>query len=729
MEATSLPLGHGKMASEHKPFWKRMWQGKDDREECVPQQAAPRPGVARRISRKVVPGLQRPGTFKRQQSELRDRLEPVKQDADERRALSVDRRRYVQSRGTSGSVVPPMPRRSAPEGLGSPESGHSVLGDKQLVSSIHVNEVLPGSDSLAPPARPFLDSRSASVDTYNGDVVPELDSRWILNLSMHFRDRSSREKFFVTFAETPSRWRRVTVSLDYRQAPPGSLEEDLQGIRFQRDKSSRIFESIRESLMDIQFYDTVTNLKLQTDKERLHVHVTEDVHEIIHYPPVSSVSHLECQRFPESALSFDAHLSGFVYRVKIDGKIFIKKEIPGPDTVEEFLYEINALHRLSGSQSVIEFGGVVLDNDKRLVKGLLISFAEQGALIEMIYEGKGQMPWKRRERWAKQIVQGLSEIHEAGYVQGDFTLSNIVVDANDDAKIIDINRRGCPMGWEPPELAALIKSDQRISMYIGVKSDIFQLGMVLWAIAMEEDEPEMQSKPLVVPSDHADVPAYYRELIANCLSDNPRDRSQASTLLASFPEICNEDAQPYIKVFKSPSNSMEKQYIDPATAVERDDIEFLCRSNSAQASGVVAQSQSNATHTYVDAPTDISGEQYFYPQRGRSTSPKPTNEVIQNSQSEAYELDTELADVDSPEIITVSPPSGGQHASVYGIRQLGETHTEGLRQTAAAPVQSDAHRDELRGIGGNAALQHAVDDPIRVSIDDDDDDFTTDMHL
>src|SRR5580700_9532758 len=86
----------------------------------------------------------------------------------------------------------------------------------------------------------------------------------------------------------------------------------------------------------------------------------------------------------------------------------------------------------------------------------------------------------------------------AGFVQGDFTLSNIVIDADDRAKIIDINRRGCPVGWEPPEVAALIDSKQRISMYIGVKSDIFQLGMVLWAIAMEQDEPEIQPRPLTL---------------------------------------------------------------------------------------------------------------------------------------------------------------------------------------------------------------------------------------
>lgn len=70
------------------------------------------------------------------------------------------------------------------------------------------------------------------------------------------------------------------------------------------------------------------------------------------------------------------------------------------------------LHRLSGSDSVIQFGGVITNNEGTHLKGLLISFAEKGALIDVIYDGKGKLSWPRRERWAKQIVQGLSEIHE-----------------------------------------------------------------------------------------------------------------------------------------------------------------------------------------------------------------------------------------------------------------------------------------------------------------------------
>lgn len=384
----------------------------------------------------------------------------------------------------------------------------------------------------------LVETQSISTeDAYDDEqILAELESKWILNLSMHFRDKSKREKFFVTYAETPTHWRRVTISLDYRNAPEGSLEEELQRTRFQRDKSARIYEAIRESLPDIQFYDTVTNLKLQTENERLHVHVVEDLSEIISYPPVKAIKHLNCRRVREDELVFDSHLSGFVYKVQVGGQVFIKKEIPGPDTVDEFLYEINALHQLSGSRSVIQFGGVVLDNKGEAVKGLLISFAQQGALIDVIYDGEGQIPWPRRERWARQIVQGLSEIHEAGFVQGDFTLSNIVIDADDNAKIIDINRRGCPVGWEPPEVAALIESNQRISMYIGVKSDLYQLGMVLYALATQQDEPE-NHRPLNLGAFPVDIPDYFFDLCHRCLDVNPRYRSQASALLTLFPPI------------------------------------------------------------------------------------------------------------------------------------------------------------------------------------------------
>lgn len=443
------------------------------------------------------------------------------------------------------------------------------------------------------PSRPV--SRTSSQSSFDEDeldqdaernrLYAELDTRWILNLSMHFRDKSDREKFFVTYAETPTKWRRVTVSCDYRNAEPGSLEMDLKELQSQRDKSFAIYESVRDSLPEIQFYETVTNLKLETSEGRLHVHVTEDVNETIPYPSRSMVRHIlddedvdaRPMELCEKDIAFDAHLSGFVYRVWHQDKVYIKKEIPGPDTIDEFLYEINALHSLQGSDNVIKLEAIILDDTRQVVKGLLIGYAERGAIVDILYDNKGHIPWTQRETWARQAVMGLRDIHEEGYVQGDFTLSNIVVDENNDAKIIDINRRGCPVGWEPPEIAQKIASNQRISMYIGEKSDLYQLGMTLWALAMDDDEPERHDPPLMTDVFPLEVPKWFHEIVRICLSPKPRDRLSAKELVYLFPTSNTSEIEPSKEVQMPPRahpvHRTEKQYIDPNHAVERDDIE------------------------------------------------------------------------------------------------------------------------------------------------------------
>ncbi|RWA05666.1 hypothetical protein EKO27_g9434 [Xylaria grammica] len=517
-------------------------------------------GMVRKVSRRVVPGLPRAKTFKRQQSENREKLEANLPTPAERRAVSVDRRMHLQRSASHSSQL--LPRASAPDffvdavelstnkfaGISQTTSApQSTVDEKHFLSlngleipsivgdDVHTDAQVP----TYPEAISLADAQSINNSQYDAIIHEELENKWILNLSMHFRDKSRREKFFVTYREKDSIWRRVTISLDYRNAPSDSLEKDLSGTKFQRDKSARIYEAIRESLQDIQFYDTVTNLKLQTADGRLHVHVVEDVNEIIQFPTVRMVQHMGCRRVRESELEFDSHMSGFVYKVRSDGHTLIKKEIPGPDTIDEFLYEVNALNSLRFSKSIIEFYGVVVDDDDQVVKGLLISYAEQGALIDVIYDsqehGDQELPWAVREKWARQIVQGLSDIHETGFVQGDFTLSNIVIDNFNNAKIIDINRRGCPVGWEPPEATSLIDSNQRISMYIGVKSDLYQLGMVLWALATLEDEPEAHRRPLRLKPE-LDVPSWYREIVETCLHENPRVRLQAAALLDKFPE-------------------------------------------------------------------------------------------------------------------------------------------------------------------------------------------------
>ncbi|TVY31645.1 putative serine/threonine-protein kinase [Lachnellula subtilissima] len=727
--------------------WRKLF-GKDDSASTTAppqplQEDTTRAGITRRLSRKVVPGLPRPGTFRRQQSELRDKLEPNTPNADERRTVSVDRRRNASFRNSS-VIVASNPRLSAPELLETTEKVETLLDNYKVppvsTQEDDVKEYVDVSKEAS-----AIDTASISTEALDEMILEELERKWILNLSMHFRDKSKREKFFVTFAETPTHWRRVTISLDYRDCPEGSLEEELMRTRFQRDKSARIYEAIRESLPDIQFYDTVTNLKLQTENERLHVHVVEDLSEIISYPPVRSINHLNCRRIREDELVFESHLSGFVYKVQVDGQVFIKKEIPGPDTVDEFLYEINALHQLSGSRSVIQFGGVVLDNKGETVKGLLISFAKQGALIDVIYDGEGKIPWSRRERWARQIVQGLSEIHESGFVQGDFTLSNIVIDAYDNAKIIDINRRGCPVGWEPPEVRDLIESNQRISMYIGVKSDLYQLGMVLYALATQHDEPETQ-RPLTVSAFPTEIPDYFLDICRRCLHDDPRLRTQASTLLMFFPEM----EEPYQEPLRAVPIVVDARHTDEKACGNGngngnypEKNGFL---NSPYGQPPVLDSSINV-HDY--AVTDVSDTSDIYPRRGRSPprleihepdAPLPVSglgpefepQISTISSEYLHTQTTDTPGVTTEQIQTISalasnpPDQGLQHIEV---QNPANTTEELPRPTVAAhtPDTSTLPGADLAGVGGAEGSAH-FEIPPPAALDENDLMIMTDMH-
>ncbi|KAI1755205.1 hypothetical protein F4782DRAFT_439240 [Xylaria castorea] len=600
--------------------------------------------VVRRISRNVVPGLPRVKTFRRQQSENREKLETVLTTPAERRAVSVDRRMHLQRSASHSSQL--LPRASAPDLFDNTElsagkldilsqtasAPHSPVDETHFLSlnGIEAPSIVGGDDHPDEQAPSFpepistADAQSIDTTQYDALVRDELEHKWILNLSMHFRDKSRREKFFVTYREKDSTWRRVTISLDYRNAPGDSLEKDLLSTKFQRDKSAKIYEAIRESLQDIQFYDTVTNLKLQTADGRLHVHVVEDVNEIIHFPTVRMVAHMDCRRVRESELEFDSHMSGFVYKVRVDGHTLIKKEIPGPDTIDEFLYEVNALNSLRFSKSIIEFFGVVVDDEDQVVKGLLISYAEKGALIDVIYDaqehGHQGLPWAVREKWARQIVQGLSDIHETGFVQGDFTLSNIVIDDFGNAKIIDINRRGCPVGWEPPEATPLIDSNQRISMYIGVKSDLYQLGMVLWALATLEDEPEGHPRPLRL-NPELQVPSWYRGVVENCLHEDPRVRLQATALLARFPETPYDDAhgERELQSISMHNGTSFQKYVG-GEGYDLPEIRTVEPRNSWPYSTSNTQSTSPS---FSDEP---------YPRRGRSPpSPLPTHHDLYTS--------------------------------------------------------------------------------------------------
>lgn len=378
-------------------------------------------------------------------------------------------------------------------------------------------------------------------------------------------------------------------------------------------------------------------------------------------------------------------MSGFVYKVGVHGQVLIKKEIPSQDTIEEFLYEVNALNSLRYSHDVVRFYGVVVDDQDEYVKGLLISYASQGALIDIIFEHCKEnnygLPWATKERWARQIVRGLADVHESGFVQGDFTLSNIVIDDADNAKIIDINRRGCPVGWEPPEATALIDAGHRITMYIGVKSDLYQLGMVLWALAMEEDEPEGHGRPLMLGPE-INVPDWYRQVTEMCLSADPRMRLQASSLLQMFPPAANDNGQLYAKehaISVDDGHSVSEYFVDGYHADGRPLIRPVEPPSDWPYSG----------RTYVDT-SPVPYEPY-YPARGRSPpSPLPSDLDICESSRDPFSKTSWAANRSVRPSYT---DAGGDETMSDNVSQHDHDHTTPTPTAEVKDVVEDRPRE------------------------------------
>ena len=129
---------------------------------------------------------------------------------------------------------------------------------------------------------------------------------------------------------------------------------------------------------------------------------------------------------------------------------------------------------------------------------------------------------------------------------------------------------------EPPELSRLIDAGQRISMCISTKTDLFQLGMVLWALAREVDDPERMERPL--PSLRGVVPDYFCEIVESCLSKRPQGRRSARDLLKMFPRQSSRRPRRYLG--RSPGASRlsphstllphrsDREYIDPKLAIK-----------------------------------------------------------------------------------------------------------------------------------------------------------------
>ncbi|EGY18689.1 uncharacterized protein VDAG_09215 [Verticillium dahliae VdLs.17] len=112
-----------------------------------------------------------------------------------------------------------------------------------------------------------------------------------------------------------------------------------------------------------------------------------------------------------------------------------------------------AMANLGPKARVCRLHGVVGDGDQLL--GMLLTFVEERLPL---HRARAFAPSSLRQQWAAQIKDSLAALHKAGLVWGDVKPHNVLIDAEDNAWLIDFGG-SYTEGWVDRQEAGTVEGD------------------------------------------------------------------------------------------------------------------------------------------------------------------------------------------------------------------------------------------------------------------------------
>ena len=103
--------------------------------------------------------------------------------------------------------------------------------------------------------------------------------------------------------------------------------------------------------------------------------------------------------------------------------------------------------------------GIVQDTDGS-VSGLLLTYVDHDGHGLLAYSLHDDTPLQDKEQWATQVRESLQQLHQRGIVWGDVKASNVMIDKDSNAWIIDLGG-GYTLGWVDEELAGTMEGDRQ----------------------------------------------------------------------------------------------------------------------------------------------------------------------------------------------------------------------------------------------------------------------------
>jgi hypothetical protein len=441
---------------------------------------------------------------------------------------------------------------------------------------------------LAHPAGPFETSPNFFPETYSIDLRFGNYRISVLNAYEERVSEISRTNFYsLSYLKSPRKLISFNLFFNVKRS---SKYWDITKVKKKPkiDNSSNVFTMhfIPSSLiirLEDFFLETedledeaCIELTHTEDSERLQIRIAAPDSERLReaHEALSLFDDLGCPRYSERQIipivlisephTFAAWLNGRV----VEEIIFYSSAF-----CEVWIYNIQVLHCLSGASRINNFVGVIVDSSGYYLKGYMSGYLGPNfSTLKQRLSEDGHISWTRREKWARQIVEAVSQIHRGGFVAGCLYFSNAPIYINHlDQVKFKYFLQGMPInypyrGYLPPESRHLriSKSPDRVSSIpVTPKIDLFHLGMVLWqlgtnnpplgdwsfckiancALASYSCNKE-HADPIGLPPIE-DVPEYYREIVTLCRAKDPKARPPAWRLLEMFPpEIVSEPPKP-----------------------------------------------------------------------------------------------------------------------------------------------------------------------------------------
>jgi len=224
-----------------------------------------------------------------------------------------------------------------------------------------------------------------------------------------------------------------------------------------------------------------------------------------------------------------------------------------PEVIKRFQREAGLLTGLSNPHLV-----QVFDHGVENGRHYLVMEYVEGRTLKSIISEEGALDVDRSLGIARQIAEGLAEVHHRGIVHRDIKPQNLMIQPNGTVKVMDfgiariadlsaLTRSGYLVGTPH-----YISPEQAMGERVDHRSDLYSLGVVLYEMLMgrvlfDADSPiSVALKHLnePVPSlrlQRADIPPEVEALVDRCLAKDREERFQsAGELIAAIDRVSSQ---------------------------------------------------------------------------------------------------------------------------------------------------------------------------------------------